>query len=179
MSTIDNSFSRDANRIPITTDGITTSVTKNMTASNETLAVPLFHIVGAVEIRGLWGVVTTALGANHTAAHWRINDQTATNVVITAAAGTTLNSAGVGSLIVKKGVLSTALTLISNAAGAISEPTTLETTYFSPFVAVQKVGNITTDIEYVYTTTTQPTTGAIKFNVRWLPLTSSANVVAI
>jgi hypothetical protein len=178
MSTINASFSRDNNRVPVTTDGITVSVNKLMTGDGTTVAVPLFHIVGAVEIRGLWGEIVTAL-QNHTAAHWRINDQTATSVVITAASGTALTNKTAGSLIVKKDLLTAALTLIDNAAGVISEPTTKETTFFSPFVAVQKTGSITTDIEYVYTTSDSPTTGEIKFNVRWLPLTSNANVVAI
>ena len=178
MSTIDASFSRDNNRIPITTDGITVSVTKAIDGGATTTAVPLFHIIGAVEIRGLWGEVTSLLG-NHTAAHWRINDQTATNVVITAASGVALTDKTAGCLIVKKGLLTGAAVLVNNAVGAIAEPTTLETTFFSPFVAVQKDGNIDTDIEYVYTSSDSTTIGEIKFSVRFLPLTSNANVEAI
>lgn len=179
MSTIDASFSRDNNRIPITTDGITVSNTISFSGDDATVATPIFSITGAVEVRALWGVVTTVLGANHTAAHWRLNDQTATDVVLTAAAGTTLNSASVGAMILKVGLAAAALTYKTADAATLLEPTTLETMVFSPFVLSQKTGDIQTDIEYVYTTTDDPTSGAIKFNIRWLPLSSDANVIAI
>lgn len=177
MSTINSSFSRDNNRVPITTDGITVSNTITLSGNNTTVATPLFHVVGSIEVRGLWGEVTTDLGANHTAAYWRLNDQTA-QVAITLATGTALSGIKAGSLIVKKGLVGAALSKLDNVAGVISEPTTLETPYFSPFVMVKKTA-ATTDIEYVYTTTDTPTSGAIKFSVKWLPLTSDANVIAI
>jgi hypothetical protein len=177
MTTSAASFSRDANRVPITTDGLTLATVKSMTGSNATTAIPLFHITGSVEIRGLWGVITTDLGSAHTAAYWRLNDQTA-QVAITLATGTTLSSKKAGSTIVKKGLAATALALVDNAAGAISEPTTLETTFFSPFVAQKKTAAVT-DIEYVYTTSQTPTTGAIQFFIRFIPLSADGNITVI
>lgn len=175
--TISDSFWRDANRVPITTDGLITQTSKTLVGSAETAAVPIFTVTGSVEIRAIWGVITTNLGTNHTAAHFRINDQTA-QPVITAASGTTLSSKKSGSIIVKKGLAGAAVTLLDNAAGIVSEPTTLETTYYSPFVVVKKTAALT-QIEYVYTTSEEPTSGAIQFFVRWLPLSADASVAAV
>ncbi len=171
------SYWRDANHVPITTDGIVSIDSQILIGNNTAIVVPIFTITGSVEIRGLWGVVTTDLGANNTAASWRLNDQTA-QVAITGVAGTALSAVKAGSTIVKKGVAATALTLLDNAAGRVSEPTTLETTYFSPFVMMQKTG-ATTNIEFLYTTTDAPTSGAIDFYLRWLPLSKNANVTTL
>jgi hypothetical protein len=177
MASIAASYFRDANRIPITTDGIITTDSQTLVANNATAAVPIFTVVGLVEVRGIWGVVTTVLGSNNTAAYFRLNDATAQSD-ITLATGTTLSSAAVGSIIVKKGLAAAAVTLLTSAQERVSEPTTLETTYFSPFVVVPKTA-VTTNIEFVYTTTNTPTTGAITFFLRWLPLSTDANVLAL
>lgn len=177
--TFDHLIDLDGNGRPVYGDS-PFSVVKRHTfvGNNATVAVPLFTVVGAVMCTRLWGVVTTVLGNNHTATHWRINDQTASDQVITKATGTTLSSAGAGSLIMKVGLASAALTLKSSAAGALLEPTTLETMVFSPFVVVQKVGGVQTDIEYVYTTTNTPTTGAIEFHVSYYPLSASSYIAS-
>lgn len=177
MATTNATFFRDGNRVPITTDGVVTQTTLTINANNTTVNPPIFRITGSVEIRGLWGVVTTALGSNHTAAYWRLNDQAAQSN-ITLNTGTTLSSILAGSVIVKKGLVGAALTKLDNAAGVISEPTTLETTFFSPFVMMKKTA-AQTDIEYVYTTTNAPTTGAIQFFVRWIPLSVDGDVAAV
>lgn len=176
MSTVNASFWRDNNRVPITTDGVTIADSQTLTGNNTTVAVPIFRVTGIVEVRGLWGVVTTVLGSNNTAAYWRLNDQSAQSD-ITVSTGTTLSSAAVGSIIVKKGLAAAALTLLTSAQERVSEPTTLETTYFSPFVAVKKPG-ANTDIEFVYTTTNTPTSGAIKFYARFLPLSDDGNLTS-
>lgn len=170
-------FFRDANRVPITTDGLVAYVSKTLTGSNTTTAVPLFHITGTVEVRGLWAVVTTDLGSNNTAAYFRLNDQGA-QVSITLSTGVTLSSAAAGSTIVKNGLAAAAAVLLNNSAGRVSEPTTLETPYFSPFIIMKKTAAVT-DIEFVYTTTQTPTTGALSFFVRWLPISADAAVTAI
>ena len=177
MANILASYFRDANRIPITTDGIISQTTQTLTGNNATVVTALFHVIGTVEIRGIWGVVTTLLGANHTTAFYRLNDQTA-QVSITLNTGTTLSGAAAGSIIVKNGLVGAAVTLINNSAGRINEPTTLETMFFSPFVAVKKTA-ATTDIEYSYATTDTPTSGAIQHFVRWLPLSADGSVNAI
>ena len=176
MSTMVNSFWRDANRVPITTDGLLATDTKTFTDNNTTAYIPIFGITGVIEIRGLWGIVTTALG-NHTAAYWRLNDQTA-QVSITLSTGTTLSSAPADSLILKNGLAAAALTYKSAAAGFVSEPTTLETMIFSPIILGTKTALTTTTIEYVYTTTDTPTSGQIQFFLRFLPISSDASVTA-
>ncbi len=148
--------------------------TQTLTANNTTANVPIFRITGAIEVLGLWGVVTTTIGVNNTAASWRLNDQTAV-VQICAIGGVTLSGLLAGTMIVKNGLLAAAPTLITNAAGRINEPTTLETTFFSPFTVVKKTA-ANTDIEFSYSTTDAPTTGAIKFFLRWLPLSADAAV---
>lgn len=168
---------RDSNQAPVQIDGVISRDTQTLTANNTTAHVPIFGITGTIEVRALYGVVLTTLGANHTAAGWRLNDQTA-QVDITLAAGTTLSAAAAGSVIVKKGLAGAALALLNNSAGVVSEPTTLETMFFSPFVITKKTG-ATTNIEYSYTTTDTPTSGVIQFFMRWMPVSQDASVKAL
>lgn len=178
MPTVNSSFSRDNDRVPITTDGIIlASNNQVLTGNNTTVTTPIFTITGTVEIRGLWAVVTTVIGANHTAAYFRLNDQTA-QPAITASSGVTLSGLAVGTTLVKKGLAAAAVTLLDNAAGRVSEPTTLETTFFSPFVAMKKTAALT-QIEYLYTTTDTPTSGSIQFFVRFLPVSTDGTISAV
>ena len=178
MSQLNASASRDNNRVPLVVDGVTIASNNQVfSGNNTTVYVPIFTITGTVEIRGIWGVVTTTMGVNHTAAYFRINDQTA-NPAITKTTGVTLSGLAVGTTIVKKDVVANAVTLLDNAAGRVSEPTTLETTYFSPFVVMKKTGALT-QIEYSYTTTDTPTTGAMTFYARFIPLSQDGNLTIV
>jgi hypothetical protein len=125
----------------------------------------------------LWGVVMTVLSSNNTAAYFRLNDQT-NQSDITLNTGTTLSSAAVGSFLVKKGLAGAAVTLLTSAQERVSEPTTLETILFSHFLIVKKPA-ANTDIEFVYTSTNTPATGAIKFYARYFPLTDDGALVAV
>lgn len=156
---------------------ILTSKSQTLSANNTTAATAIFGLTGTVEVLKIWGVITTTLGANHTAAYWRLNDQTA-QVNITLNTGTTLSAKVAGSAIVKKGLVAAALVLLDNAAGVVSEPTTLETVFSSPFVIVKKTA-ATTNIEYVYTTTDTPTSGVIQHFVEWRPMSSDGALVAL
>jgi hypothetical protein len=147
---------------------------KTLSANNTTANVAIFGITGTVLVRGLWGIVTTVLSSNITAAFWRLNDQTA-QIALTLNTGTTLSSAAAGSLIIKAGLVGASLTLKSNAAGAVLEPTTLETTVESPIILVKKTG-ATTNIEFTYTTTNTPASGAIQFFLRYVPLSADGAV---
>lgn len=168
---------RDANHNAVQVGGVVSRNSKTLSGNNTTVNVPIFGITGTVNVVGLYGVVTTDLGANNTAAYWRLNDQTA-QVNITLNTGTTLSGVKAGSVIVKKGLAAAALTLLDNAAGRVSEPTTLETTYFSPFVVTKKTA-AATNIEFTYTTTDTPTSGAIQFFCVWLPVSADAAVTAL
>ena len=166
----------DDNDKPIAGPGVFISNSKTLSANNTTAHVPIFTLIGSVQILAIYGVVTTALG-NNTAAYWRLNDGSNTPA-ITVSTGTTLSSVAAGSVIVKKGLAAAALTLLNNSATTVSEPTTLETAYFSPFVAVALTGG-TTNIEFTYTTTDTPTTGAITFYCQYLPIGSGSKLQTV
>lgn len=155
------------------------SKTQTLTGSNTTVATALFRITGSVHISELYGVVTTALGSNITAAHWRTNDQTAT-LPITAAAGTTLSSFVAGSLIVRNSVLTVALTGDNASAAKVRDPVAATApAVCMPFTVVQKTGGVNTDIEFVYTTTNTPTSGVIQHFVEWQPLSEGSTLAVV
>jgi hypothetical protein len=169
------SFWRDANRVPITTDGMVSNTTKVFTGNNTTVNVPIFSFKGICELRGIWGIVTTAIGVNHTAASFRINDQTA-QVYLTAVGGADISTASIGSLIYKVGLVATAITYKSAAVGYILEAAAVATADYSPVIIGAKSTLTTGTIEYHYATTDTPTTGAMQFFCRWLPLSADANI---
>lgn len=171
------SLTIDDNDKPVQGLGLNVSSSKTLSGNNTTVNVPIFTVLGSVQINAIYGVVTTALGANNTAAYWRLNDGTAQSN-ITLNTGTTLSAATVGATFVKKGLAAAALTLLNADQERVSEPTTLETIYFSPFVAVSK-NTATTNIEFTYTTTDTPTTGVINFYVAYLPLAIGSKVIAL
>lgn len=177
MPTSPLAFWRDANRIPITNEGFTSVTSSTLSASNTTASNIIFRLTGSVQVLALYGVVTTVLSSNITAAHYRLNDQTA-QPVISAASGTTLSSAAVGSVIVRKALAATALTFIDSAAARISESSAVSLGYYSPFILAQKTGGIQTDIEFTYTTTNTPASGVIQFFLKWLPISSDAAIAS-
>lgn len=156
---------------------------KTLSASNTTAAVPIFRVTGSVKVVALWGVVTTALSSNITAAYWRTNDQTAT-LPISASAGTTLSSFAVGSTITRKSLVSVALTGDNASAAKVIDPVAATAPdVFMPFVVVRKTGSVQddnfTDIEFVYTTTNTPASGAITFFVRYVPVSADGALAAV
>ncbi len=168
---------RDDNDSPVLGTGLTISNSKTLVGNNTTVAVPIFTVTGSVQVLALWGNVTTVLGANNTAAYWRLNDSS-NQSDITLSTGTTLSGVAAGSIIVKKDVASAALTLLNNSQERVSEPTTLETLYFSPFVAVAKTA-VKTNIEFVYSTTDTPTSGVINFYVQYIPLGQGSKITTV
>lgn len=175
--TISETFYRDGNRVPITTDGLITTNIKTLVGNNTTVAVPIFTVQGTIECRSIWAVVQTTLGANNTAAYFRVNDGTNTPA-ITVATGTTLSAAPAHSFFYKSALAASALVLKSAAASTVAEPSTAETTFFSPFVVTALPG-ATANIEFVYSTTDTPTSGAIQFFLRWLPVSQDSNVIVL
>ena len=166
---LDALVDRDSNGIPVYGDSpFKVEKSHTLVGSNATIIVPIFTLTGSVMLTRLWGVVTTDLGSNHTAASWRLNDQTA-QVYLTAVGGTTLSSIKAGSVIVKDKLVAVALTKLDNVAGVVSETATAGIPVFSPIVLVKKTA-ATTQIEYRYATTQTPTTGAITFYASYLPL---------
>lgn len=175
MPTSTGSFSRDANRVPITTVGLTSTSNATLIANNTTASNLLFGITGSIMVNQLYGIVTTVLSSNVTAAFYRQNDQTA-QVDISASSGTTLSSAAVGSVIMRKALAATALTFINSSAGRITESSAVNLGFFSPFVLTQKTAGVQTDVEFRYTTTNTPATGVVQFFMVWLPISADAAV---
>lgn len=178
MPTSSGAFSRDANHVPFTEYGAI--VTKSQTLSGTgTVATALFTLTGTVLVKALYGIVTTDLGANQTAAFWRLNDQTATPA-ISLATGTTISAAKAGSIISRISLVSVALSFKNASAGAVLDPVAATAPdVFMPFVIVQKTAGVTTNIEFVFTTTDNPTSGVIQHFVGYVPLSSDGNLTAL
>lgn len=155
----------------------TVSVSKTLSGSNTTVAVPLFTVTGVVEIKELYAVVTTVLGSNITATHFRLNDQTA-QPVLTAASGTALSSLAAGSWFYKRGLAATALTAVDNAAGRVNESTATNLDDFSPAIVTKKLAALT-QVEFVYTTTNTPTSGVIQFFAKYQPKSADGALVGV
>ena len=171
-------FDRDANRIPITQYGFFNVSSKTLSANNTTASVPIFNVQGVVEIRALYGVVTTALSSNITTAYWRLNDQTAQSA-ISLATGTTISSYGAGAFITRRSVVSVALVGSAATNGAVTDPVAATAPdVFMPFIAIQKTGGVQTDIEFTYSTTNTPASGAIDFYIGWVPLTPTSTITS-
>ena len=169
---------RDDNDQPVQGFGMRLSNSKTLTGNNTTVPVPIFTVTGTVEVLALYGVVTTALGANNTAAYWRLNDGS-NQSNITLNTGTSLSAAPVGSSIVKKALAATALSLLSSATEIVSEPAAAEGNYFSPFIAQQINPVAATNIEFVYTTTDAPTSGTIQFFVNYIPISQGSSISTV
>lgn len=150
---------------------------KTLNASNTTANVPIFGITGTVRITKLYGIVTTTIGTNHTASQFRINDQTAQTNLTSAASGA-LSAAPVGSFVAKTGLAANATAVGSNAIGLTSDSPTAGTTFFCEFIVIKK-STAATNIEYRYTTTDTPTSGAIQFWLDWEPVSADGAVVAL
>lgn len=151
-----------------------TSASMTLNVANTTGSIVAFTLTGAVEVMALWGEVTTVVSSNATAAFFRINDQGAT-VDVTLNTGVTLSSAPVGSIISRTGLVTGALTLKSSAAGAFQDANSAGNDVFTPFSIVKKTGAVTT-LDFRYTTTNNPSSGVILWNVLWIPLSADGNI---
>lgn len=178
MTTNASAFPRDANYVPITQLGLQTTKSITLVGNNETAAVPLYTVTGTVMVNAFWGVVTTVLGSNVTAAYWRLNDAT-NQSDISLATGTTLSNAAVGSTIIRRPLASTALTFINASQERVQDPPAASANSFTPFILLQKTGGVATQVEFVYTTTNTPTSGAIQFFLSWVPLSADGNITAV
>lgn len=149
------------------------SVTLNV--NNTTGSKVVFTVTGVVLIEAFYGVVTTIISSNHTAGHIRLNDQTATLDLSEAATGITLSNFEVGTLIFKESLLATALQSKRADVGFIEESAAAGTPAFTRFIVGKKNG-ATTTLDYRYSTTNAPSSGAIRFGALWLPLSADGNL---
>lgn len=161
--------SQEITRIPVIS-----KVSKTTNLSNTTGSLTLFTIAGNIELVKLYGIVTTVLSANHTAAHFRLND--GTNVpVLTLATGTTMSAAAVGSIIAATALAATAVTLANGSQARVTQAAAANQIPFQGQILTAKNG-ATTTLEYRYTTTDIPSSGAIQFFMWWQPLSDDASV---
>lgn len=152
------------------------SLSKTFTANNTTASVQLWRITGVIYIEKLYGIITTGLGSNHTAAHFRINDQTTTDP-ITAAAGSDLSSYPAGGIFYKGSAAADPLSGDNSSTGNLFE-SNMGLPPITPLGIIKKVG-ANTDIEYRYSTTNAPTTGAADFFIEWRPLSADGSIAAL
>lgn len=166
--------------LPNSTDAVTRlSTTATLIGNNTTASNIIFRVTGSIEVLRLYGIVTTVLSSNITAAFFRTNDQTA-QLDITAAAGTTLSSFSVGSLIARNSVAAVALTGDNSSAAKVRDPVAATApAVLMPFIMVQKTAAVQTDIEFRYTTTNTPATGAIQFFLEYRPISGDGSAVAV
>ncbi len=149
--------------------------TTTFSASNTTASETIATLTGQVWVRALWGVVTTQIGVNHTGGYFELDDATNQVPVSTSIGGLTLSAYTVGSLVTRYGLV--ANTAVADKADEIriTDPATAGNSIFTDFVAVEKNG-ATNVIQWTYTTTDTPTTGAIEWHVLYQPLTSSSSL---
>lgn len=153
------------------------TVIKTFTQNAGTYYIPIFRVIGLVRVIRIWAVVTTQIGVNHTAAYWRLNDATAT-VFITAVGGPALSGYEAGSCLLKMGLAAAAATAVRSNVGVVGEPTSAGLLMSSEFMALKKVA-ATTEIEYSFATTDNPTSGALQFFAEWQPLSADGNLYPV
>ena len=151
---------------------------KTLSVNNTTGFIPVFQMIGSVKVVALFAIVTTALSGNQTDAHFRLNDQTAT-LPLTKTTTAVMSSMPIGSMIAKRDLAANAAVVKSAAVGAIQEPTTIAQSTFTEVDVTQKTGGVATNIEYGYTTTDAPSSGAIQFYCWFIPLSADGNVIPL
>lgn len=158
------------------TNGLSNS--KTLSANLASANVPIFGITGTVRVTKLYGVVTTTLGANHTGAFFRLNDQTSQINITLNTVGSTLSAFTAGAWLGKTGLNTLLLSVKNNNAGQFTEALAAATNLFSEFTVIKKTG-AATNIEYNYSTTDTPTSGVIQFFIEYQPLSADGSVAAL
>ena len=152
-----------AGRMPIKFSGSTT-----LTVNNTTGSLTVATLTKSVRVLSIVGRVTTALSANITAAHLRLNDATNTPA-ITLATGTTLSAAPAGTILSKTGLVTAAIVQNTSAQARVIEHATSGMLPDVGCDLVAKDGAATT-IEFRYTTTDAPSSGVIAWDIFYYPI---------
>ena len=153
-----------------------TSNTKILNANNTTAHVSVFTFTGTLRIVKLYALVTAALSSNITNVQFTVYDGT-TRSSWSASTGCAMSSAPVGSTAIMGGLPTAALTyLASSGISGGAGSTDLE-----PFQETNLQANATATsyLEFSYTTTNTPASGAVQVLVQYEPLTSGAGMVAV
>jgi surface antigen len=147
-----------------------TTVTKSITlsANNTTATVDLFTVTGVgIIITKLVGVVTTQIGSNHTGSQLVAYDGS-TTVDVSSTGASPLSGAQVGALVA--GVSTSSPIAIVDRANVSASDSTPDVPYITLFTAASG----TTKIQYKYTTTNTPTSGAITWYLTYTPIANGA-----
>jgi len=146
-----------------------------MSASNTTDIINLFRVYGNCEVRRIYGVVTTVNG-NATSAGLRLTDGTTTVAITTVALD--MSNSPVGSLLLKRALLSNPLLLGSSATSTILDPGAATNKYMTTPTVVNESDVGITYIVFSYATTDTPTTGAVDWYCWWQPLSVGSYIEA-
>ena len=153
-------------------------ITKEITldGSNESKSHNLFLVTGVVLIRRIWGIVTEALGVNHTDAHLRLNDGAGTTP-LTKTTTTVLSAIPIGSWVKRDAIMTEPLIALSPVTCDAAERTGLSVSYPDrcPIRVIAKNG-ASTYLEYRYTTTDTPTSGKIRWYCEYEPLSDDGGL---
>jgi len=144
--------------------------------SSTTESLPIWTITGSIYLHKLVGVVTVAMGTNHTAGHWRLEDGTNTPTVTSS--GSALSNVGVGSICFKRGLSSSVMDVRNSSQCQIREAATAGLAAVHSSILVAKNG-ATTNLVYRYTTTNAPTTGTLQVFMEWEPISSDGAITVV
>lgn len=144
------------------------SATTTLNVNNTTGSLTIATLTGNVSVVQIIGTVTTVLSSNITAAHLRMNDATNTPA-ITLAAGTTLSAAPVGTVLSKTGLAAAAIVQNTSAQVRVIEHATSGLLPNCGFDLCAKSG-ATNLLEFRYSTTNTPSTGAILWDIWYYPI---------
>jgi hypothetical protein len=151
-----------------------TTVPKSITlsANNTTATVDIFTVTGVgIEIVALIGLVTTGIGSNHTASQIVAYDGS-TTVDVTATGADPLSAAAVGTVLAAISATNP-LAIVDRSAVSAGDSTPN-----APLISVFTKTGATTKIQYKYTTTNAPTSGAITWYLTYKPIADGAAVAA-
>lgn len=133
----------------------------------------VFTVTETIEVFKLQGFVSTAL-QNCGTASLGFFDGSVTTDITQPTPGATLTNFVANSWVGVTGTAGAALTVKNANAGYVFSPTT--NILLQPLILGQKSG-ATSTVEFTYTTSNTPTSGAIQFEMWWRPLTTNAAVV--
>jgi len=133
-------------------------------ANNASESINVFQITGPIEGQALHAVVTDATTlTNCTGCYFDLWDGTS-SVVLTKMTGAALSGEAVGTVMIKSSTASSALQVVSNAAGTLYESSGGK--LFQHFSVVQK-DSTNTYIRFNYTTTDTPINAKIEVGMHY------------
>lgn len=151
----------------------TNTVTLNL--NNTTDNKLIFKVTGSI-VFSMWGEITTAISANHTAASWQIMNSGTTRTTLTNATNT-LSSLGSGSVL-RCLATSGAMQISNIGTQSVLDPGASNVREMVKWVCIPQNTDTFYYILHRYTTTDAPSSGAVTYSLLWYPLDTTATVVA-